>query len=168
MFHPKEKILYSSCGRGFAASHICTDAIKYSYSYWNGAAVQGAMPKMSRFDPVQMSFLLKNIMMIGVEYSPPAVRFKIRVMGTSLVECYGFEGTNRYVEDCLDPKTCTLFKKGLLHVVESSEPLLVRKTLPENERGYKSCESIYLPYGCDQGKVGKVLVVKEFLPGQIY
>jgi|GEM_PF-6432815 len=168
MFHPEEKILYSSRGQGFAASHIHTDAIKYSYSYWSGAAVQGGMPKMSRFDPVQMSLLLKNIMMIGVEGRPPALRFKIRVMGTSLVECYGFEGTNRYVEDCLDPKTCASFMKNLLHVVESSEPLLVRKTLPENERGHKSCESIYLPYGCDQGRVGKVLVVKEFRSGQIY
>ena len=122
----------------------------------------GKLPDISHFDPVNVPHLLQNLLLIGVEGVAEERRFKIRVMGSSIVDCYGFEGTNHYVEDCVEGQAYDVLKSNLLHIIETCEPILVRKIIPANDAGHTSCESIYLPYLCEKGEVGRILIVKDF------
>lgn len=143
------------------------DKVRQGYVYWQEKKDKagGELPNITRFDPVNVPHLLQNILLIGVEGVAENRRFKIRVMGSSIVDCYGFEGTNHYVEDCVEGQALEVLISTLVHIIETCEPILVRKMIPANDVGLTSCECIYLPYLCEKGEVGRILVVKDFHSG---
>ena len=67
------------------------------FDLWHTKSAPGRLPARSMFDPSEMPDLLPHLVMFDVEYDP--LRFRIRLVGTAVVEAMGVDTTGRYLDE---------------------------------------------------------------------
>lgn len=74
---------------------------------------EGPQPGLVMIDPINLRFLLGNIVVFVVE--PEPLRFRYRLFGTNIVQRIGFDMTGRYADELPEPTTrrnvCTFLEK---------------------------------------------------------
>ncbi|KZD04273.1 PAS domain-containing protein [Oceanibaculum pacificum] len=73
-------------------------------AYWRDkrAGAMARLPSRQHIDPLDIPGLLPFIFLVDVERRSPALRFRYRLIGTRLVDRYGFDITGRYLETLRD------------------------------------------------------------------
>lgn len=128
--------------------------------YWDHKRAGCAMPSRSDIDPLEIPQLLPNLLICQVE--PNTERFKVRLVGTRIVEFYGGDYTGRYFDevDFGDRRQAVL--SAYRDCIRSKQPS-VQAHMFWNVRGlHYRVERLILPLSDDQEHVNKVLAGISF------
>lgn len=112
------------------------------YDYWQERRSLRPMPSRSDIDPVDMRFILGNILLVDVLAAPR--RFHIRLHGTNLVRRAGYELTGKMLEQLPDAEFRASAQECFTTVVEARRPVhsLRSRTLSGRPQPF---EAVILP-----------------------
>lgn len=148
-------------GAGILAT-IRDGAMRDLMRYWLRIHPGTQLPARRDFDPAAVPHALRSISLTDVERDP--WRFRLRLMGTSVVEAFGRDFTGRYLHEALEG-----FEQSYpyAHRVEVAE-----RGMPSYWHGYGTLpfrldfapiERIYLPFAADGARVDVILGMTVYL-----
>jgi hypothetical protein len=125
------------------------------YDYWHERRASRPMPSRSDIDPVDMRFILGNILLIDV--LPEPRRFYIRLHGTHLVHRAGYEMTGKMLDELPDADIRIRARQFFTAAVEARQPqhVLRSRTLSGRLQPY---EALALPLSRAVPQVDMLLV----------
>jgi hypothetical protein len=129
------------------------------FDYWDARRGTAPFPSRTAIDPLDMRFALGNIVLIDVQREP--LRFRFRLVGTSVVEKWGYDMTGRFVDELPDPVRLALVLEKYREVVETGQPLCIRGERNLDGR-YWSYESVMMPLG-ETEQVNMILICVEYV-----
>ena len=123
--------------------------------YWNRKRGHRLFILRSELEPREIVSLLPIIFMLDVQNDPR--RYRIRLMGTEVVQRFGGEYTGRYMDelDFGEAKAQVLADYG--RVADSVEPHLVFSEYTQQGRGRIQVERLALPMSTDGRHIDRVL-----------
>jgi hypothetical protein len=96
------------------------------YDYWQERRSLRPMPSRSDIDPVDMRFILGNLLLVDALAAPR--RFRIRLHGTGLVHRAGYEMTGKMLEELPDAGFGAQAQQCFAAVVDERRPLHSRRS----------------------------------------
>jgi len=127
--------------------------IQELYRVWDQLREGRLMPKRHEFNPMSVPHLLPFIFLDNVQNNP--MGFKLRLVGTALVECLGFDPTGQLRESNEDTKSTW---KRLEAVTKEKEPIIGENLIYDNSETYQpEYDSIHLPFSSDGENVDIIL-----------
>lgn len=133
------------------------------YDYWCARAAPGGLPSRRDIDPLDMDFMLGNLILVDVVRDParPSPRFRYRLVGANLVNTLGLEMTGRMLDEHPDPHFREVAMRVYARVVEGARPTAARRDTVVDGR-VRRYEAIHLPLAADGRTVDMVLVGMRF------
>lgn len=133
------------------------------YDYWRTRAAPGALPSRRDIDPLDMGFMLGNLILVDVVRDPgrPSPRFRYRLVGANLVSALGLEMTGRTLDEHPDPHFREVAKRVYERVVDGARATAARRDTVVDGR-VRRYEAIHLPLAADGRTVDMVLVGMRF------
>jgi hypothetical protein len=129
---------------------IRSDILRQLFQYWDEKRGDRRAPSRDDIDPAGMIEALPNVFLIDVVAEPR--RYRVRLMGTELVECYGQDITGRYVDEITDQVL------GALHeLVTTWRPWRLVGESGKTPGRVKRYELLALPLSTDGATVNMVL-----------
>jgi hypothetical protein len=129
------------------------------YALWLAKRPAGGLPARRAFDPVEMPRLLPWVTLFDVEYEP--MRFRVRLVGTGVVEGTGMDNTDRYLDElnCIEH---TLARCRQL--VETRQPYFhANLPMPWSPNDFRTYTVLGLPLADDGLTVDKILGTLTFV-----
>jgi hypothetical protein len=125
------------------------------YDYWQERRSGRPMPSRSDIDPVDLRFILGNIVLVDVLAAPR--RFRMRLHGTNLVHRAGYELTGKMLEELPDSDFRARAQQSFTAVVETRRAVhsLRSRTLAGRLQPY---EALILPLSQAAPAVDMLLV----------
>lgn len=143
-------------GRRFAASPRSRPLCAL-LEYWQARKGDRALPGRPDLDPVDIGPLLPHIILIDVERAPE--RFRVRLVGTHVVDTLGRDNTGRYYDEVYRPEAYATFVEGIRRVIAGRAPLSgYGQVYFAAGREYLTYESLTLPLAADGRTVDMLLV----------
>ena len=139
---------------------VPTDArLRRLLAYWRERCAGRAMPTRADIDPLDFPYILGNVVLLGVERepAPEALRFRVRLQGTEIVQRLGFDLTGRTVDELEMPGFRALISKAIIEVATRGAPLLRQRNMIMDDRLLRY-EAIVLPLGGESGAVEQVMI----------
>ena len=136
-------------------SDIIDPLLQRLYDYWSGKCGGRAMPSRSDIDPVDLSFMLGQILLIDVLRAP--LRFHVRVHGTELARRAGYELTGKMLDELPLPEYRAMAERSLAKVVDTRAPFRSLRDRTVDGRSLRY-EGLVLPLSRDGRDVGMLLV----------
>jgi hypothetical protein len=100
---------------------IAHPKLRRLYEYWLDKRGDRAMPSRADLDPLEMTFVIGNIILVDViEGSPPD--FRIRLHGTNLSQRVGVELTGKMLDEMPQKEFRRLARESFAGVVENRDP----------------------------------------------
>jgi hypothetical protein len=128
------------------------------HALWLKKASPGRLPGRADFEPREMPRLLPHITLFDVEREP--LRFRVRLVGTAIVEATGIDGTGGYVDELADIEQTLARCRAL---VETGRPYFhADLPLMWSPRHYKTYSVLGLPLAADGRNVDKILGALTF------
>ncbi len=126
------------------------------YDYWCEKRGERKMPSRADIDPVGMTFILGNLILVDVIAGTP-LGFRIRLHGTNLVERVGYELSGKMLDELPQTEFRELSRLSFTKVATTGEPLHARRdrVIDDRPRRY---ETIILPLSADDVQVGMLLI----------
>jgi hypothetical protein len=124
------------------------------YEYWLARKGTRRFPSRRDIDPLDIRFILGHVMLVDVV--DKALRFRVRLHGTEMVERAGYELTGKFLDDL----PITEYRRYVIErckgLVASGEPTLIRhdRILDGRSRQY---EALWLPFSEDGQNVTTLL-----------
>jgi hypothetical protein len=132
------------------------------YAYWDKKRAARAMPSRRDIDPTELALVLPHLMLVDVE---PGPRFRYRLFGTAVVEAFGMDPTNRYIDEVMVGAYKT-FLLGLYNDLLVSKKPIYSTSIYGTKRDTKLwTQRLMLPLSSDGETVDKVLAVQVFIHG---
>ena len=132
-------------------------------AYWDAKRGARRMPAPSEIDPVEMAAHLGHICLIDV--LQPPLRFRWRLIGTSVVDALGQDGTGQFFDEAEHAEVFQGLAASCRWVVQARAPLRTVGTVPYAEIGRIGCESVELPLSDDGEAVVQILNEMIFARG---
>ena len=137
------------------APDIADPRLRQLYDYWDGKRGERAMPSRADIDPVEMRFVIGNVILIDVVPGDP-LRFHIRLHGTNLSERVRFDLTGKMLDEMPSPEFRALTQHSFTRVATTGQPLHAhRDEILDNRR--RQYETIILPLSSDGASVDRIL-----------
>ena len=134
---------------------ISSPALQRLYDYWDARRRDGRLPCRADVDPIEIPFVLGNVLLVEVLRSP--MRFRIRLHGTHLVQRAGYDLTGRMTEELPNTEFRTLARKSFTQVAAEGTPLLSKRDRELAGKSYRY-ESLMLPLANDGAEVDMLLI----------
>jgi hypothetical protein len=134
---------------------IIDPLLRRLYDYWLERRSLRPMPSRSDIDPVDMRFMLGNILLADVLAAPR--RFHIRLHGTNLVHRAGYELTGKMLEQLPDEDFRARARECFTTVVETRRPAHSRRSRTLSGRP-QPFEAVILPLSRTAPHVDMLLV----------
>jgi hypothetical protein len=128
------------------------------FDYWDERRAGMPFPSRRTIDPLELGFALGNLVLIDVQREP--LRFRYRLVGTWVVEKWGYDMTGKFVDELPDPQRLALVLEKYHQVVETGQPLCIRGRRIMDERPW-AYESVMMPLG-DADEVTMLLICVEY------
>jgi hypothetical protein len=129
---------------------IRSDILRQLFQYWDEKRGGRRAPSREDIDPAGMVEALPNVFLIDVVAEPR--RYRVRLMGTELVECYGQDITGCYIDEITDREL------GALHeLVTTWRPWRLVGESGSTPGRVKRYELLALPLSTDGATVNMVL-----------
>jgi hypothetical protein len=137
------------------------------YDYWRARCESDRLPARRNVDPVEMAFILANLILVDVERGPDGVLdgFRYRLIGTNLVDRLHIEMTGRRLDTHPDPNFRALAQRVYRRVAEGM-PIVVRQSAVIDNRP-RFYEVVLLPLAADGRTVDMVLARVWFAPSPL-
>jgi hypothetical protein len=130
--------------------------LRQLYEYWLARRGDRKMPSRADLDPLDMTFLIGNIILVDVAERSP-LRFRIRLHGTNLSQRVGFELTGKMLDELPQTEFRALAQETFVGVVNSGEPRQGRRDRVLDGK-LASYETVILPLSSDGASVDRLLV----------
>lgn len=136
--------------------------VREIHRYWASIAPgPGRLPGRRHFDPADVTSLLPNIWLVDVVRDP--LRFRFRLLGTTVEKFAGRRLTGRWLDEELGPETREEVLANLTAVVATGAPSWRRgPSLIVPEKSVVTLERLYLPLAADGRTVDMVLGLTIF------
>ena len=129
---------------------IQSNILRQLFRYWDEKCGRRTAPSRGDIDPAQMVEFLSNVFLIDVEEEPR--RYRVRLMGTVLVQWYGQDVTGRYVDEITDQVLGALDELVMIW-----EPWLVSGQYKNINGRMMLYELLALPLSSDEATVNMIL-----------
>lgn len=129
--------------------------LRQLYDYWSAKRGEREMPARADLDPVDMTFVIGNVILVDVIAGTPP-RFRIRLHGTNLVERVRYELTGKMLDELPQVEFRELTQQSFTKVATTGKPLHAQRNriLDDRSRRY---ETIILPLSGDASRVDMLL-----------
>jgi hypothetical protein len=135
------------------------------YTYWLGKAPAGKLPGRQHIDPVEFSpRLLPHVLLLDVERSDPAPRFRFRVAGTAFVDLIGREVRGRCYDEIAAPERVEPVCGALRKIAETGSPVFLEGPLTVPSRDFVWVKRLGLPLARDGENVDMILAAFHPVP----
>lgn len=139
----------------------CNPLIRRAVEYWVSIHPDDGLPGRQHFDPVDVPELLANLRLMDVEGDPP--RFRIRVMGTRLVEYFGSDHTGRWYNELFANFDQSATHVGFIDTIRTKQPDWRRGNPALNyEKKFMTLERVFLPFARDGKTVDMLMTIMLF------
>ncbi len=140
---------------GFDPQAIRHPLLRRLYDHWNAKRAGRELPARADFDPVELGWIVGNLLLLDVLRDPPGFRFRIH--GTNLAERIGFDMTGKTMDDYPDPEYAKVALRSFSTVVGTRLPLsrVTERAIEGRAYGY---EALHLPLSSDGARVDMLLV----------
>lgn len=134
---------------------IVNPRLQRLYDYWCERRGGRRFPARADIDPVDLAFLLGNLILIDViEGEPPG--FSIRLHGTNLVQRAGYELTGKMLNELPDGEFRRLAMQTFAVVAKTGEPFRGYRDRVLDDRTHRY-ETLILPLSKDGERVDMLL-----------
>jgi hypothetical protein len=125
------------------------------FHYWASKRGERKMPSRAEIDPLDLSFIIGNVILIDVFGDDPR-RFRIRLHGTNLTERVGYDLTGKMLDEMPDAEFRDMSRLSFTKVSRTGKPLQARRdrVLDGKSRRY---ETIILPLSGDDARVDMLI-----------
>lgn len=140
---------------GFDPAQIRDPLLRQLYDFWDAKRGGREMPGRRDFDPLELRWILGNVLLLDVLRDPPGFRF--RVHGTNLAQRAGFDMTGKTMDEYPDPEYAKVALRSFSTAVETRRPFarINERTIEGRAYGY---EALHLPLSSDGEHVDMLLV----------
>lgn len=135
----------------------CHPKVRQLADYWLAIHPGDALPGRQHFDPADIPGLLPNLWLVDIQHDP--MRFRLRLLGTRVVDYAGEDNTGRWVDEKWPGFDATAFSE----IVTSGKPSWYRgpsKLRPEKD--YYELERVRFPLAQDGMRVDMILALTIF------
>lgn len=129
-------------------------------AYLASKAPPGKLPGRQHIDPLEIPDLLPYLMLIDVvpqQIGPP--HYRLRLVGTEVVEIQGSDNTGRYVEDVLTAEEGGEIRRRYDDLVGSRQPQYRMGTVATLGREHVNYERIAFPIAADGEHVNMLIFI---------
>lgn len=130
--------------------------LKRLYEYWCEKRGDRRMPSRADLDPLDMTFIIGNIILVDVIDGSP-LRFRIRLHGTNLVQRVGYELTGKMLDELPQNEFRKLAQESFTSVATSAEPIAGKRDRVIDDR-FARYETVIMPLSSDGKRVERLLV----------
>jgi hypothetical protein len=128
---------------------------------WHAKAKHG-IPRWRDFSPRDLAPHMPNMALFEAETDPP--RFRIRLLGTSLMRIYGQAG-EKFVDEHFSPPVAEVWHASLGETLRSRVPLRYKGRVSYERSDFFHVESVQMPLSESGGAADRVLLVMYLLEG---
>ena len=141
----------------FANADLPDPKLRRLHAIWLSKCTPGRLPGRADFDPIELPpALLPWITIFDVE----GARFRIRIVGTGIVEALGQDNTGQYADDL--PNTKALQARAHW-VVENAKPFFMTDLpIPWDQERYHRYSVLCTPLATNGVDVDKLLYLMSF------
>jgi hypothetical protein len=141
---------------GASLADVVDPLLRRLFVYWDGKRGGRRMPARSDVDPLDLRFILGQLILVDVMPGPPP-RFRIRLHGTELAQRAGYELTGKMLDELPSTEFRTLAQRSFATTAETRLPFhsIRDRLLDGKPRRY---ESLMLPLSADGDGVDMLLV----------
>lgn len=132
------------------------------YRFWNARRGARAMPCRADFLPEDMLPFLGYIILIDVEETPR--RFRFRLVGTEIVQSYGFEVTGKYTDAVQPPSYRDMIERHYAQAAALARPVAHRMSFTESPGRIHELVRLSLPLSDDGARVNMLMLASVFGP----
>jgi len=126
------------------------------YEYWSAKRGERKMPARADIDPVDMTFIIGNLILVDVRPGPP-LGFHIRLHGTNLVDRVGYELTGKMLDELPQTEFRELSRLSFTKVATTGEPLHVQRDRLIDDR-LRRYETLIMPMSGNGEAVDMLLI----------
>jgi hypothetical protein len=120
------------------------------YDYWQSLRPEGhGLPSRRDIDPLEIPDLLANLWLTDVVSETGTVRFRERLVGTTLARLYGRDTTGKFFEEIYAGEHLARQLATYRAVVEHALPHLARLRVPLADRDFIIYDRLMLPLASD-------------------
>lgn len=124
--------------------------------YWLVIHPRDRLPGREQFDPSEVPTALGGMVLTEVERDP--YRFRIRLMGTAVVQAFGKDFTGKYLDEVLPGVRDTVIHADRVQVAETGLPSYLHGTASMPFKlDFAPLERVYLPFATDGERVDMIL-----------
>ncbi|MDF1794520.1 MAG: PAS domain-containing protein [Thalassobaculaceae bacterium] len=138
-----------------SSSELTVPSVIQLLDYWEEKAAIGRLPSRDDVDPIDLRFILGDLILVDVLRDP--LRFRFRLMGVRMVERLGYDMTGKLLDEHPEEKFRAWAIELYTEVVTSAAPVAVASDALLDGR-VRKFEAIMLPLASDGRTVDKVLV----------
>lgn len=139
-----------------------TPQLRSLFDYWNRKRGRRPFILRSELEPREIMSLLPLIFILDVQNDPR--RYRIRLMGTEIVQRFGGEYTGRYLDDLDFGAAKAQVLADYDRVADSVEPHLAFSEYAQQGRGRIQAERLALPMSTDGRYADRVLGAAIHVP----
>jgi len=146
------------------AMAIADDRLKDIYSHWQSIGEEGDVPRVDRFDPLDLIRHLGQLFIVRVEAGGAGdaeALLRYTLIGTKLVDVLGRDATGAVVDETFpaDHPVGQVYRYLLIHRV----PARTHGRLDWVDKEYRRFESVLLPLAEADGRISKILGAAVYL-----
>ena len=140
---------------GFDPQAIRHPSLRRLYDHWEARRAGREFPARADFDPVELRWMLGNLLLLDVLRDPPGFRFRLH--GANLAARAGFDMTGKTMDDYPDPEYAKVALRSFSTAVETRLPVarINERVIEGRAYGY---EALHLPLSSDGARVDMLLV----------
>jgi hypothetical protein len=131
------------------------------FAYWDAKRGGRLMPSRADIDPTELRGLVNHVMLFDVV--EPGSRFRIRLVGQSIVDFVGVNNAGKWAPDTLPPEAAKRMVEILTGVVTQRAPRFrAGHAYWQRDKSYRKFEACWLPLSRDGETVDKILSGNTF------
>jgi hypothetical protein len=130
---------------------------------WNAKATQG-IPRWRDFSPRDLAPHMPNMALFEAVTEDGALRYRMRLLGTSLMRIYGQAG-GKIVDEHFSPAVAEVWHASLGETLRSRVPLRFQGRVSYERSDFFRVESIQMPLSENGTDADRVLMVMYLLEG---
>lgn len=141
-------------------SELSPPKLKTVLGLWHQKRGSRAIPARRDFDPAELKPVLPCVTLVDVHHDP--LDFIYRLVGTKMVESYGYDMTGMSVRDLQVPEFRELILRDLTELVATHEPQYTALYFTNPAGNLRAYRLLRLPLSSDGERVDMLLLAAEF------
>lgn len=145
------------CCPGAASQCPTSNPVQLLYDYWLDKCRPNRIPSRADIHPEEIVALLPYVTLLDVVRQQRVYRFKVHLIGTHMIDVFGFNPTGQYVDEYLSSEHYARVYTYLSSVVSSRLPVYGTMPVYEDGEDLLEFEAMTMPLSASGEKVDMLL-----------